>query len=66
MTFVSIVTIASSLFLMGLIALSLINIQMLLRDAGGQADVAVYLRDESVEGPDGSILFLRVSRQCPR
>jgi len=46
MTFVAIVTIASSLFLMGLICIGFLNIQMLLKKTGDQADMAVYLHDE--------------------
>jgi len=45
MTFVSIFTVSASLFLICIIGIALSNVNLLLRNAGEQADIAVYVTD---------------------
>ena len=45
MTFVAIITVASSLFLMALIVTGYLNIELLLKKSSDQADIAAYLED---------------------
>lgn len=45
MTFVSIVSIAVSLFIMGLMVVSFLNVEQLLDKSTDQADIAIYLKD---------------------
>jgi len=47
MTFVSIVSIAVSLFIMGLMVVSFLNVEQLLDRSTDQADIAIYLKDEA-------------------
>jgi cell division transport system permease protein len=46
MTFVAIVTISSSLFLMSGIGIAFLNVQNVIRRSTGQADIAAYLKDD--------------------
>ncbi|MBN1578588.1 MAG: ABC transporter permease [Chitinispirillaceae bacterium] len=47
MTFVSIISIAASLFLMSIIAVALLNVDSILRKGIDQADMAAYIKDET-------------------
>ncbi|MBN1309185.1 MAG: hypothetical protein JXA18_14775 [Chitinispirillaceae bacterium] len=64
MTFVSIVSIAVSLFFMSLIVIAFLNVELLLRRGIDRADIAAYIEDEATG--DSSVtaeLLERVRRQ---
>lgn len=46
MTFVSIISVAASLFFMSIVVLGFVNIESVLKTTSGQADIAVYIEDE--------------------
>ena len=54
MTFVAIISIAASLFIMNGIVISFLNVEMLLRKGTDQADIAAYFKDDFAG--EGSVL----------
>jgi len=62
MTFVSIVSIAASLFFMSIVALGLLNIQNILKKTKDQPEMAVYISDAVKEGsPAMDLLIEQIS-----
>jgi cell division transport system permease protein len=65
MTFVSIVSIATSLLFITVIAVALLNVNLLLRRGTDQADVAAYIRDDMVHDSNVTAELLRRVRLEP-
>ncbi|NLG19465.1 MAG: ABC transporter permease [Fibrobacter sp.] len=65
MTFVSIVSIAASLFFMGIVVLGLINLQSILEKTKDQPEIAVYITDSVKEGSADMDQLIEQIRQMP-
>lgn len=66
MTFVSIITIGTSLFFMSLIGLGIVNINELLKNTQKKADVAVYLKDSFSADPQNVKSLTSIIQSFPQ
>lgn len=66
MTFISIATIGASLFFMSLIGLAIYNVSLLLKNTENQADIAVYLKDESVKNEENITRLISAISSYPQ
>ena len=66
MTFVSIISIGASLFFMSIVALGFVNLEGMLKRAGDQADIAVYLTDDVAQDSVTLQQIIATIRQKPQ